>query len=87
MRLQGINEIEKYIKRSIPTIMDWYRHEFFPMVKIGGSWESSTEKIDAWHNSRIDGRVNDRIEASLNGTEIPDIQIRKGVRGRKTSRK
>lgn len=87
MKLHGINAIEQYVKRHYTTIMQWYRKEFFPMVRIGGAWESDTEKIDAWHKARIEGDVNDRIEAALSGTESPEIETRHGKRGRKPARR
>ncbi len=57
--LSGMKDISSFCNRSEATILAWIRTMGFPAVKITGSWESDTSKIDEW-------RV-DLIEKSNNG--------------------
>ena len=61
--LSGMKAISRYCNRSEATLLSWIRLMSFPAVKITGSWESDTGKIDQW---RID-----LIEKAENGYQKP----------------
>jgi len=52
--LVGMIEIAQYVRRSEATVLKLHREYEFPAVKIGGTWESDTAKIDQWRLSMID---------------------------------
>lgn len=63
--LAGMKEISEYMKRSESTVRQWQRDLDLPIVKIGGSWEGDTEKIDEWRRGVIDRR------STMNGERAP----------------
>ncbi len=48
MLLHGQRKIMEYTGRSWKTLVALKRRDNFPMEKICGRWESSTEAIDEW---------------------------------------
>ena len=64
--LVTMNEICKHVKRSEATVLKLYWTTGFPMTKIGGSWESSTEDIDEWRRELIKKDVQNRGNPPVN---------------------
>jgi hypothetical protein len=62
--LVGMKDICKVARRSESTVLILYRTEGFPMAKIGGFWESSTEEIDKWRSERI--RLDQKNRKNVN---------------------
>jgi len=56
--LSGMKKICRHCNRSEATILTWIRLRAFPAVKITGSWESDTEKIDQWRKKQIDAGIS-----------------------------
>lgn len=54
--LKGMASICAYFDRSESTILMLIRTENFPAEKIGGIWESTTEKINEWRDNRIENK-------------------------------
>ena len=54
--LIGMAEIAKHVRRSESTVLQLIRNMDFPARKIGGIWESDTEKIKEWRREMIDSR-------------------------------
>jgi len=61
--LSGMKQISRHCNRSEATILEWIRSRAFPAVKITGSWESDTEKIDQWRKLQIEAAINQRNTA------------------------
>ncbi len=58
--LIGMKQIRTAYDRSEATILKLYHTAGFPMTKIGGQWESTTEDIDEWRRNLIRSDVNKR---------------------------
>jgi hypothetical protein len=52
--LVGMKEIANYVRRSESTVIIWISQMEFPAKKIGGIWETTTEKADAWKQGRFE---------------------------------
>jgi hypothetical protein len=63
--LVTMNEICAHVRRSEATVLKLYWTSGFPMTKIGGSWESSTEDIDEWRRELIKKDVEKRTKPPL----------------------
>ena len=63
--LSGMKCICRHCNRSEATILAWVRLRDFPAVKITGSWESDTEKIDHWRKKQIENAINSKIRPQL----------------------
>lgn len=53
-RLEGMNQICDYAKRSDATVLAYIRQMDFPAAKLGSIWISDTDKIDDWFLDQID---------------------------------
>jgi len=78
--LSGMKQICRHCNRSESTILSWVRLRNFPAVKITGSWESDTDKIDVWRKKQID----DAIRSTKNRPKTAKNMYRSSL---KTSKK
>lgn len=66
-RLVGMKEITQHMQRSESTVLKLYNEQDFPMVRIGGIWESDTDEIGKWHKEQIAGAQQPQRNGHANG--------------------
>lgn len=76
-RLEGMNQICDYVKRSDATVLSYIRTLDFPAAKLGSIWVSDTQKIDHWFDSVI----------SNGGAPTPPVKIKKKTKNGKPKKR
>lgn len=51
MLLVGMKAIAEYCGISIPGLQGWIARKAFPAIKVGKSWQVSTEQIKQWRQA------------------------------------
>lgn len=54
--LMTIEEVAEYLRVKKRTVYDWAKRGKIPAIKAVGQWRFKKEKIDAWLESKTEGR-------------------------------
>jgi PTS system nitrogen regulatory IIA component len=54
--LMTIEEVADYLRVKKRTVYDWAKRGKIPAIKAVGQWRFKKEKIDAWLDSKTEGR-------------------------------